>query len=276
MNVKTLVFGASGYFGRLLCELIPDSIASASDIADPVAVAHELDHHQPEVVINCAGKTGRPNVDWCESHREETLKSNVTGALVVLDCCLSRGSYLVHLSSGCLYEGDNDGSGFRESDPPNFHGSFYSRTKAYSDKILSEFPVLVVRPRMPFDKSMHSRSLFGKLVHYSRVVDVQNSFTYVPDFLDVTQRLIAQRQTGVFNVVNPGTSSPYRLMSLYRDRVDPTHEFERMSVEQLSDVTTAGRSNCVLSTEKLESVGIQLQDLDSAVGVALSAIRKRV
>jgi hypothetical protein len=65
-------------------------------------------------------------------------------------------------------------------------------------------------------------------------------------------------------------------MSLYRDRVDSSHKFERMSVEQLSDVTTAGRSNCVLSTEKLESVGIQLQDLDSAVDSALSAIGKKV
>ena len=41
----------------------------------------------PDVVINCAGKTGRPNVDWCEDHKEETVRANVTGPLILLDEC---------------------------------------------------------------------------------------------------------------------------------------------------------------------------------------------
>ena len=34
-------------------------------------------------VINCAGKTGRPNVDWCEDHRPETVMSNVVGTITL-------------------------------------------------------------------------------------------------------------------------------------------------------------------------------------------------
>jgi dTDP-4-dehydrorhamnose reductase len=41
-----------------------------------------LDEVKPDVVINAAGKTGKPNVDWCEDHKEETLRSNDTGPLV--------------------------------------------------------------------------------------------------------------------------------------------------------------------------------------------------
>jgi dTDP-4-dehydrorhamnose reductase len=32
-----------------------------------------LNYYQPDVVINCAGKTGRPNIDWCESNKEDTF-----------------------------------------------------------------------------------------------------------------------------------------------------------------------------------------------------------
>jgi hypothetical protein len=45
-----------------------------------------------------------------------------------------------------------------------------------------------------------------------------------------------------------------------------------MSIDQLHQVTTAARSNCVLSTEKLAGLGINLQPLDSAVDTALAAI----
>ena len=272
--MTTLVFGSSGYFGRLLSDVLPDTVGSDTDIADAVAVAEDLDRHRPDVVVNCAGKTGRPNVDWCESHREETLHSNVTGPLVLLEACLARGCYLVHLSSGCLYQGDNGGRGYQETDPPNFTGSFYSRTKAYADQILAEFPVLILRPRMPFDDSLHNRSLFGKLVHYQRVLDAENSFTYVPDFLLAAQELIAGRQVGVFHVVNPGTSSPYRMMLRYREFVDPDHEFECLSADELDCLTTAQRSSCVLSTDKLVQHGIRLGPLDDAIDQALRAIAK--
>jgi hypothetical protein len=33
-------------------------------------VAAEIDAIKPTHVFNCAGLTGRPNVDWCEDHKE--------------------------------------------------------------------------------------------------------------------------------------------------------------------------------------------------------------
>src|SRR3989338_11654987 len=125
--MKILLFVAKGYLGHLFLEHYPDAVPSSVDIADSTAVSEELDRVKPDIVINAAGKTGRPNVEWCEDHKEETLHANVTGALVLLEECLKRNIYLVHMSSGCIYEGDKGGAGFTEEDPPNFSGSFYSR-----------------------------------------------------------------------------------------------------------------------------------------------------
>ena len=82
---------------------------STVDIADAGALGEVLEKEKPDIVINTAGKTGRPNIDWCEEHKVETLRSNVAGPLLLLEECAKRNIYWVHLSSGCVYEGDNNG-----------------------------------------------------------------------------------------------------------------------------------------------------------------------
>jgi len=261
--------------GKQFLSLYPEAVAPSADIADAAAVAKALDAEKPDVVINAAGKTGRPNVDWCEDHKVETMRSNVTGPLVLLEECAKRGIYWVHLSSGCVYSGDNGGKGFTEADAPNFFGSFYSRTKAWSETALREFPVLILRLRMPFDGTTDSRNLIMKLKGYTRVLDAMNSVTYLPDFLRAAALLIERRRTGVWNLVNDGPISPCRVMELYREIVDPSHTFERLTLNDLPQVVKAGRSSCVLSLEKLTKEGIRMTPIEAAMREALNLIRKK-
>lgn len=292
--MHVLLFGSRGYLGEQFRKLYPDALMPTIDIADAPAVSHILDQERPAIVINAAGKTGRPNVDWCEDHKEETIRSNVTGPLVLLEECLKRGIYWVHLSTGCMYEGTphqpsvenflvrgdagqvkgaEGTEGFSEDDPPNFFGSFYSRSKGWIDQILKEFPVLQLRLRMPFDASNNERNLLVKLAKYSRVLAVKNSMTYLPDFLIAVKHLIDKRAVGIFNVVNPGAMSPYEIMEMYRKIVDPSHSFERLTLQDLPSAVKAGRSNCILSTEKLKEEGIRLKPVQEAVEEALKKLK---
>lgn len=273
--MKTILLGSTGYLGQQFLTLYPNAKTPRIEIADRAAVIALLDAEKPDMVLNCAGKTGRPNVDWCETHKEETLRANVTGALILLEECLARGIYIVHMSSGCIYAGDNDGRGFTEDDPPNFMGSFYSRTKAWSDQIMRDFPVLNLRLRMPFDGSRSDRNLIMKLAKYKKVLDEENSLTYLPDFLEAAKILISKKKTGTYNVVNDGLISPYRVMELYKEIVDPSHSFEKLTLQKLDTVVKAPRSNCLLSTEKLKKEGIVLQSVDQAVMQALTFLRSR-
>jgi dTDP-4-dehydrorhamnose reductase len=86
-------------------------------------------------VFNAAGVTGRPNVDWCESHKVETIRANVVGTLTLADVCKLNGLVLINYATGCIFEYDEkhplgSGVGFKEEDTPNFAGSYYSKTKA--------------------------------------------------------------------------------------------------------------------------------------------------
>jgi dTDP-4-dehydrorhamnose reductase len=134
--------------------------------------------------------------------------------------------------------------------------------------------ILILRLRMPFDGSQSDRNLIMKVRKYSRVLDTENSLTSVPDFLTVARSLIEKRATGTYNVVNPGAISPYRIMELYREIVDPGHTFEKLTRAELPGEVRAGRSNCILSTAKLAREGITLEPVDAAIRRALMAYRE--
>lgn len=269
--MKILIFGGNGYLGQYFLSRYPDAATPRVDIADPQAVSAVLDEYKPDVVINTAGKTGRPNVDWCEDNKIETIHSNVTGPLVILEECDKRDIYFVHIGTGCVYQGD-ESTPFSEKDAPNFTGSFYSRSKGAIDQLLNDFPMLNIRLRMPFDGTSGERNLISKIKKYDRLIDVPNSMTYIPDFLDAVDALIQKRATGPYNVVNPGSMTPYRIMELYKEIVDPSHEFTKLSLDELGDVAKAGRSNCILTTDKLEKEGITMKPVEEAICEALSQL----
>lgn len=270
--MKVVIFGSKGYLGQYFLSVYPDAVCPSVDIADSAAVGELLDSEKPDVVINTAGKTGRPNVDWCEDHKVETIHSNVVGPLVLVEECDKRDIYLVHLGTGCVYSGDSS-TPFSEDDAPNFFGSFYSRSKGALDQILNDFPVLNLRLRMPFDGTGNERNLINKIKKYDRLLDTENSMTYIPDLLEAAKQLIDKRAVGPYNIVNPGAMTPYRIMELYKEIVDPDHSFELLKEEDLPDVAKTGRSSCVLSGKKLADEGIVMKPVEEAVAEALETLK---
>ena len=269
MTEKVLIFG-SGWLGNKFKKFLPQSRLSKIDIANPKEVCEILDCIRPDIVINAAGKTGgKPNdppenIDWCEVHKEETRRSNVLGPIVLADACVERGVYLVHLSSGCIFDGESPiPGGWKESDFPN-PVSYYSQTKVEAEyRLLNlDAQILIVRLRMPVDSQPSPRNLITKLARYPKVIDVVNSVTVVDDFLEATVRLGYCGQTGIFNVTNPAPVRHREIMEWYRELVNPDHCCKMITVEQMYDknLATARRSNCILNTDKLSGVGITLPD----------------
>lgn len=271
--MKLLIFGP-GWLGRKFNEFFEGSVLSTADITDYKAVAEELTKHKPDAVLNTAGKTGKPNIDWCEEHKLETLVSNVTGPQVLLRATQELGIHFTHLSSGCIYEADNEGKGWTEEDKPNFYGSFYSRTKIYAEEALREFPVLMLRLRMPLDNMPSERNLINKLLKYDKVISVPNSITVIPDLLRAAKTLIEKKATGVYNVTNPGSITHPEILEMYKEIIDPTHAYSIITLNELRTLTKTGRSNCVLSSEKLAREGIVMRPVKEAVRACLEEYKK--
>lgn len=275
--MKFLIYGHRGYLGGHFRAFLEEKgevvVLGRADVGRLDEVEKDLAEHVPDVVLNCAGVTGRPNVDWCEDHPAETLYGNVTGPLILLQACVaagmdeSSGPRLVNLGSGCIYNGYNDGQGFSEDDPPNFDGSFYSRNKAWVERILFEFPVLQFRLRMPIDANNGPRNFITKITHYDKVASVPNSMTVIEDLLPAAYELMKRDRTGIYNMTNPGVIDHETILNLYKEIVDPNFTFTLVPMEELyrGKHIKAGRSNCQLSTAKLEAEGLGMRPIEEAI-----------
>jgi dTDP-4-dehydrorhamnose reductase len=265
--MKILVFG-HGYLGRRLAAEVPGAVLSHADITDPAAVGAALEAEAPDAVINAAGKTGRPNVDWCETNTEATWRSNVLGPLVLAEACTAAGVYLLQIGSGCVFYGPSPSpGGWRETDVAN-PISYYSRSKYAADLLLSTRPgVGIARIRMPVDTVPHGRNLITKLAGYAQVIDVENSVTVVDDLVNVLGALAARRASGVFHVTNPGLLRHRELLAMYREVVDPSHRYTLIEEGELvaRGLAAVTRSNCVLADARLAALGITLRPIDVAL-----------
>lgn len=270
MTQKILIFGPNGYIGHHFLEFFRNQahwevIPDTTNICDLSAVRDTLERHRPHVVLNAAGITGRPNIDWCESHPTETLSVNISGALNVACACAELKIYMAHIGSGCIYQGDNKGLGFSEKDEPNFFGSLYSRSKILSEKALQEFDILQLRIRIPIEGKSNPKNVINKLLKYEKIISVQNSFTVLEDLLPATQALIIKGERGIFNMTNVGSMDHEYLMDQYKHIVDPLLHYEVMSVEEMNTIVKAERSNTILDVSKREALGIHMPEIKERV-----------
>ena len=258
---KFLVFGGRGWIGTKIVKLLSEQnfsvVIAKSRLENRNDVDREIRDTAPDRVINAAGVTGRPNVDWCETHKQETMRANIIGALNLADVCYLHGIHMTNLGTGCIYEYDalhsiGSGIGFKESDEPNFDGSFYSKTKIMLDKLLQEYPnVLNLRLRMPISDDLHERSFITKITKYKKVINIPNSMTVLHDLLPIAIKMSLKKFTGNYNFINPGVISHNEILDLYKKYVDPTFTYQNFTVEEQNQILHARRSNNELDATKL-------------------------
>lgn len=138
-KLKFLIYGRTGWIGGFLGKLceeqgIPFEYGNGR-LQDQSSLLADFRTVKPTHVFNAAGLTGRPNADWCESHRPETITTNVAGVLILAELCREQGVLMMNFASGCIFDYDDahpqgSGIGFHEDDAPNYTASFYSKTKA--------------------------------------------------------------------------------------------------------------------------------------------------
>lgn len=229
-----------------------------ADVRDEDEVRRLVAWSTPDVVMNCAAKT---DIDWCERHRAEALAVNAEGAGRVARAAAASGAALIHVSSGCIYS-SRGAAPVREHDAPSPR-CHYTWTKVRGEEEVQNvtatcgLPTLVIRPRLVVSAAPSPRNTLVKLLTYRNFTDVPSSCTVLEDLAVVLDAMIAREVRGVFNVVNPGTTSPYRMATILG--VPRT----LISSEQLDRMTLAKRVDAVLSTEKLDGLGLRLESIEA-------------
>jgi len=276
------LLGGSGYVGHAYQSLLTRKGVpfrslrrSEVDYTNLDTLRDALQRDRPEFLINAAGYTGKPNVDACELHRHECLAGNAVLPGVVADACAAAGVPWGQVSSGCIYTGARaDGGGFTEADPPNFtfrtdNCSFYSGTKALGEEVLADKPeVFIWRLRIPFNAVDNPRNYLTKLMRYSRLLEATNSISQLEEFCAATLACWEQRVPfGTYNVTNPGQVTTHEVVELIRQSgvCRKEYSFFKDENEFMHLAAKTPRSNCVMDSSKLASVGITLTEVHEAV-----------
>lgn len=286
---KALIYGGkTGWIGGKLHEMMKEKypnveiVLGNSRLENREAVAKELDEVKPSHVLNAAGITGRPNIDWCEDNKAATVRTNVIGTLNCADLCMEKNIHCTMYATGCIFQYDDahplgSGIGFTEESYPNFSGSWYSETKGYMEQMLKVYPnVLTLRVRMPISDDLFHRNFITKIAKYDKIVNIPNSMTVLTEMLPASIAMAEKGLSGVYNFTNPGVISHNECMDLYTKYIDPTYTYSNFTVEEQAKVIVAARSNNELDTTKFMRdlpEGVVINDIKTAVELCFQRMK---
>ena len=232
--MKILITGANGLLGQKLVQLYDsqpnvDVVATgrgpnrnyvgqytyeSMDVTSKEDVLSALQKHQVDVVINTAAMT---HVDQCELHPEDCWKLNVTSVEHLIEACQQTNSFLIHLSTDFIFDGEN--GPYREEDSPN-PLSKYAESKLESERLLQASGVehAIVRTMLVYgivhDMSRSNIILWVKKSLEDKkeikVVDDQwRTPTLAEDLAKGCALIAEKRAEGVYNISGKDLLTPY-------------------------------------------------------------------
>lgn len=236
--MKILITGSNGLLGQKLVKLLIDKgedeiVATARganrlpfdasayqfdlmDITDESQVVQKLTKHQPDVVVHTAAMT---NVDQCETDQENCWMQNVHAVEYLIKACKISGSFLLHLSTDFIFDGE-DGP-YDEQGIPN-PVSYYGESKWAAEKLLeaSSIAYAIARTVLVYgiahDMSRSNIILWvkgsleqGKEI---KVVDDQLRSPTLAEDLAMGCYLIAKKKAkGIYNLSGKDLLTPYQM-----------------------------------------------------------------
>ena len=232
--MKILIYG-NGWIGNILQKYFSEQ-GFESRISDskhlellPLLILEE-EIARVDVVINTVAKT---NIDWCEKNKEESTIVNVGIAGKLARICTKLSKHYVFFSSACIFQSPNGEINYEDS--PANPACHYSETKKQAEEIITATcpDALIIRPRLPVSEVPHPRNTINKILSYSRLHQNQESITVIEDMLPVLKKLIEEKQSGAFNMVNAGTISPAEIADLF------DHKYKVFSKKEEEDMMKA-------------------------------------
>lgn len=253
---------------------------SELDYTDPNTFKDFLDTNDKDIkwVINCSGYTGIPNVDACEDNKEFCYAYNVLYPMQVVKLCNQYKIPVIHIGSGCIYSGYE--KEFTEEDTPNFgiysnESSYYSKCKHVFETFAKEFNCYILRIRIPFTDILTRKNYFSKLLNYDTLINELNSVTSLNDFDEFVVRFIsAKPEYGIYNVVNPEPVKAEEVVEILKDNKIVNSKWRFIELKDLN--TKANRSNCVLTTDKIKDLGLQLPNTRTSLLRDISTLARNL
>jgi dTDP-4-dehydrorhamnose reductase len=227
---SVVILGGSGLVGSRFVELTRERfeglLAPAHaelDVLDQDGLNGFLRQRRPDVVVNL---TACADVDRAEAERGDTggtvyrMNALLPGRLA--EVCRELNSYLLHVSTDYVFDGQRDDRPYVETDAPR-PLSWYAQTKHLGEQAVldSGAAASVARIEMPYSPRWHRKLDFARLcvsrlrtaTEVVGVVDQRITPVFLDDAVEALARLAEARAAGVFHVAAATWTTPYDFAS---------------------------------------------------------------
>lgn len=254
---RILVIGANGllgsriievgkgrfeFYGTYLSPKMKGKNMSKLDVTDREKVFKAIQKIRPDCVINTAALH---NVDYCETHPEESWNVNVEGTKNVAEACKLLGSKMVFISSDYVFDGKK--LKYTEKDKPTPQ-SYYAKCKLIAEKVIDVLDVnhIIVRASVLYGKGGTGKKNFvlwvlEQLKNNKKiriVTDQHNNPTFADSLAEIIFRLYEKGAKGLFHATGPECMSRYefahRIAKVFGLKKSPIKPITTPELNQIS------------------------------------------
>lgn len=273
---RVILLGASGYVGQsfwreLSARRYEFICPERNEYNSFKGMSSILKIASCDLVINCAAFVTKPSVDLCENFKCETLAGNLVLPINISNACEVNQIPFIQVSTGCLYNGNNGGEGYKESDKPhiafNSGAGFYVGSKQLMEDSIKYDKTYLCRIRLPFDQHDNHRNYLSKILRYKKVYSNGNSISHRGDFANACLDLFEfNAPFGTYNMTNEGSITAREIADMMHKTICKSRVFKFWEEEEFMRVAAKTlKSNCVLNISKLLSTGVKMRHVSEAI-----------
>lgn len=260
------MLGHKGFIGSHIYEELKIKnkkvLGLSNRMEDIKGIKSLIQFYKPKYFINCAGLTGTPNVEWCNSHQKETLMTNVINQINILNMCNEYNVHCTIIGSGMIFKPsiyNSNGTANVKYSISNGdlcdNNHYYSRCRILLEDQIKPFKnYLYLRINYPFsNKIENEKNLLHKLLFkYSHIENVALSVTNLNALIPILPVMIENQEIGIFNFVNKNKINMYDLYLWAKEKYSRDSKYVRL-MEKYESNSVSNLVNNSKSKTKIET-----------------------
>ena len=249
--IDYIVFGSKGFLVSSIVKTLEEQnkcfIKSDLRLNEIEKIKELLTTYSPKYIINCAGLCGYPNIFWCDSNRIETIETNITHQLTLVNTCKDLNIHLTLFGSAGIFNNDKI---YTEDETGNNFSNFYGECKIYLENIVKNYNnILYLRINYPISDKPSNKNLLTKLLNYKIVDPCELSITYVDNLFPILLQMIENNEIGICNFTNPGQINLAEIIKIYNSISNNPNNIQ---INETFNIKETKRSLSKLSNTQLE------------------------
>lgn len=289
---KILVAGSTGLVGSRFVEAARKNFSVLTlgrsnvdlkvNLLNKTEVLKAVQVSDADLVINFAAYT---NVDGAEEEKGdkegEVYALNALLPLWLAQSCQSSGKIFFHISTDYVFDGKKGDSPYTEENIPRPVNSWYAKTKYYGEEniLKSSGNNAIARISYPYSGAYKQKLDIARVVveklknkePYFGIKDQKIKPTSVDDIAKAVIFLLNKNATGIYHVAGNYSPKTYVTPYQFAQKIARVMNLDislikGVSFQDLSKKRIAPRpQHTWLSTNKIESLGFQITNIDEAL-----------